>query len=295
MSRPSKQFIIRGSVATAIVAVILIAQTAWFQKIFHKKESTPSQETLLTVGDIVTKDSNGNSIPDWEEKLWGLDPTVLYTNGIPNSQIIENKKQALGVTDSTNQEPMNETDRLSRELFTLATALGQSEEVDSATLEQIAAAFGSSIDTDRIENTYSLKDVQTIKTTSQSLTTYTTTLKKILARYDKNQADIDVVVQALETGDETNLPQLATTTTTYRALAKELSALPTPIGLAGYHLDILNALAGIADSFTYIQELPENGVGALIGIASYREYSTKLDTAVLNMGQYLSDYGILSS
>jgi hypothetical protein len=295
MSRPSKQFIIRGALAIGSVAVLLLVQTNWFRALINKDplQQTPTND--LTVGDVIDKDSNGNTIPDWEEKLWGLDPTVLYTNGVPNSQLIEDKKRALGVTTAANESTLNETDRLSRELYTLATALGQSGEVDNATLEQIAAAFGSSIDTERVTNQYSVKDIQTIKTTTQSLTTYTKQLTTILERYDKNQADIDVVITALETGDESGLADLDTTKAHYRALARELKAVPVPIGIALYHLSMINGITGIAESFTFIQELSENGIGALIGVATYREYSAMFDTAALEMAQYLTDYGILSS
>jgi hypothetical protein len=295
MNKPSKQFIIRGAIAIGIVAILLTVQTSWFQSLINKNPSKDAYATDLTVGDIINKDSNGNGVPDWEEKLWGLDPTVLYTNGTPNNQIIEEKKRALGVSGTVDEQSLNETDKLSRELFTLATALGQSGEVDSATLEQIAATFGSSIDTERVTNQYSVKDIQTVKTTTQFLTTYTAQLRKILDRYDQNQSDIDVVITALETGDDSGLSSLTATKTQYRALARELAAIPVPIGVAAYHLNMINGIAGIADSFTFIQELSENGIGALVGVAIYRQYSTLFDTAVFDMAQYLTDYGILSS
>ena len=294
MHTPSKQFIIRGSIAIGIVAILLILQTKWATKLFHKNSTTTAVSSTPTVGDIVGQDSNGNGITDWEEKLWGLDPTVLYTNGVPNKQIIEEKKRSLGVSP-VDTSSMNETDKLSRELFTLATALGQSDQVDSQTLSQIAAKFGSSIDTDLVQNRYSSKDIQTIKTTSQSLTSYASNLRTLLAKYNKGQADIDVVVQAIEQGDESGLATLDTTRDSYRALAKALVALKVPIGVAPYHLTIANSMSGIADSFGYIQQLSDNGLSALIGIAIYKQYSGALDTAVTDMKDYLTGYGILSS
>src|SRR5690348_17285703 len=101
--RPSKQFLIRGGIATGIVALILIVQTDWFRALFNKPPLPPTTSDK-TVGEFIAKDSNGNGIADWEEKLWGLDPTALYTNGVPNKQIIEEKKHALGVSDK-NAEP----------------------------------------------------------------------------------------------------------------------------------------------------------------------------------------------
>ena len=223
MHTPSKQFIIRGTIAIGIVVIVLVVQTNWFHTLINKNDAAPVAPST-TVGDILDQDSNGNGITDWEEKLWGLDPAVLYTNGVPNRQIIEEKKRSLGVTP-IDTATMNETDKLSRELFTLATALGQSGDVDNQTLSQIAGGFGSSIDTNLVRNTYSAKDIQTIKTTAQSLTTYTNNLKAVLKKYDKGQAEVDVIVNAVQNGDESGLAELETTSTLYRSLAKELIGL----------------------------------------------------------------------
>lgn len=292
-NRPSKQFLIRGGIAIGVLAIVLIVQTSWFRALFSS-DTDESRVTVdnTTVGDILNQDTNGNGIPDWEEKLWGLDPTVLYTHGISNRQIIEDKKASLGVS-GTATTPTNETDRLSRELYTLAIALGQSDAVDSATLQEIAANFGSSIDTNLVTNKYSSKDIQTIQTTSQSLTTYSTQVKNILSRYSKGDDDIAIIVQAIETEDTSGLEALTATRAQYIKLTKELAAVRTPVGVANYHLDIINGIAGVGDSFEIIQQLSDNGISALIGVALYKNYNTKLDTAVIGLTDYLSEYGIL--
>lgn len=292
MHTPSKQFIMRGSIAIGIVGIALVVQTNWFRRLINKNDAAPVAPST-TVGDILDQDSNSNGITDWEEKLWGLDPTVLYTNGVPNRQIIEEKKRSLGVSP-VDTSTMNETDKLSRELFTLATALGQSGDVDNQTLSQIAGGFGSSIDTNLVRNTYSAKDIQTIKTTAQSLTTYTNSLKAVLKKYDKGQAEVDVIVNAVQNGDESGLAELETTSTLYRSLAKELIGLKVPIGVAPYHLTIANSVSGVADSFDYIQQLSDNGLSALVGLAIYKQYTLAFDQATIDMRDYLTEYGILS-
>lgn len=286
--RPSKQFIIRGSLTVGIVAVILVVQTTWFKNLFHKKANAPAP---VTVGDIITQDSNQNGIADWEEKLWGLDPTVLYTKGVSNKQIIENKKKALGVPDSAS-EPANETDRLARELFSLTAALGQSEAVDDATLKQIAAKIGASVNVNTTITQYTTRDLTIVPTTVQSLQKYQQTMTSLLAR-QKPVGDIDVFATALQTEDPATVASLAASVASYASLAKDLRAVPVPIGVAKYHLDIINSFAGITTSFEYMQELADNSVVALVGVATYKTYSARLDTAVVGMRAYLSRYGIL--
>lgn len=292
--RPSRQFIIRGSIAVGIVAIILLIQTDWFRALIHKK---PVEKLApgTTVGDLVTKDSNANGIADWEERLWGLDPSVLYTNGVSNAQIIEEKKKALGINPDAPATPTNETDQVARELFTITAALGTNAQIDDTTLAAIAAKLSTSIDTERINNKYSLKDIRTVPTSSASLQSYYSTMVKKVAPYKSGSGDIEILVSALETGDTSRLPELAATATKYRALAKELAAIQVPVGTATYHLNIINGLVGVADSFAFLQELDSNATNALIGVAVYKHYSIKLDTAIIEMEDYLHQYGILGA
>lgn len=288
--KPSKQFIKRGTVAILIVAILLSVQTPWFKDIFNKNET--SLVGNQTVGEIVTKDTNGNGISDWEEKLWGLDPSVLYTDGKPNKTIIEEKKMALGI-NNTQVEPKNETDRIAREIFTLATALGQSGEVSDESMQQIASKMSETISGNQIYNSYSTKDIQTIKTSYQSLNTYHSQVSSIVDKYQNSYADIDVLINAIESGDYSKIGKLSDSAETYRKISKELIAVRVPLGVANYHLNIANSIAGIADSFEYIVELEDNGLMSIVGVAVYKSYSTKLAVALIDMEDYMIEYGII--
>jgi len=288
-SLPSKQFLIRGGIATVIVAIILIVQTEWFLALFNKK---PKQiDPNLTIGDAIAKDSNSNGIPDWEERLWGLDPTELYTGDMSNKEIIDNKKRALGLTIE-GEEDLNETDRLARQLFSISASLGQ----EGASLDDMGnagAALGNSIEVAYVGNHYSRSDLKTTSTTAAALRAYQQKSSTILKKYAVAQTDFNSIIAAVETGDYSNLSGLTVTAVNYRTISKELAAIPTPIGIAQYHLDIINGLYGMAESFQYIVQLESNAVVGLNGLAIYKEYSTKLDLAALDLNYFLTDYGIL--
>ena len=289
-NRPSKQFIKRGSIAIGIVALILIVQTAWFQKlVFHREKN---QVVSQTVGDYVGKDTNGNGVADWEERLWGLDPSVLYTNGVPNAQIIEQKKKSLGVQEA-NSEPLDDTDRLARELFTLTAALGQSDDIDKQTLADIATKLGNSVDIKEVNNQYSLKDLTVVPTTQASLQTYHDRLKAAFLKYNLNTPDIEILANALDTEDTSQLEQLKQTEVVYRSIAKDIKAIPVPVGLASADLNLVNSFAGIGISMTYMTELDDNSLAALVGLAIYKNYNTKLTTATTAITAYFTQYGIL--
>ncbi len=292
--RPSKQFLIRGGIASGIVALVLIAQTTWVRELFtFKKKFSVDTTTALTVGDVAFKDSNGNGIADWEERLWGLDPAELYTNGVPNKTIITQKKEALGIALPATEEKENETDQLARQLFSITTALSQNEAVDDGVFGDIAKDFGANIETKTISNTYNLHDIKTVPTNYNSLVAYSAAFRTIFAKYSTGQEDVTIIISSLETEDYSRLAELAPIAASYRSLAKELSLLRVPVGVLQYHLDIINALAGIADSFSYITQLQNNGLEALSGIGAYHTYNLRGQEALYNMHSYLVRYGIL--
>jgi hypothetical protein len=294
--RPSKQFLIRGAIAIGIVAVILIVQTGWFQRIFTSKKAIPATKTVTsTLGAITTKDCNGNGIPDWEESLWGLDPCVLYTNGQSNADIIKQKQEALGVSSAATSAPTNQTDAIAQQLFSITTALSENQDVDDATLQKIAEQLGSSVSVTSVSDKYYLRDIHTVPTTAKSLTAYDSTVVSLIGKTDITGDDIQIIIQAAQTGDYSQLPQLTPIGQSYDALAKQLTAVPVPIGVAEYDLDLINGLSGMATSFSYLTQMSDNGTQALVGIALYKVDNNRAATAIINLRAYLVKYGILSS
>lgn len=290
--RPSKKFLIRGGVSAGIILLALVFQTNWFRALFNKEPRVATKPlSEETIGSLVTKDTNGNGIPDWEEKLWGLDPTILYTNGVSNKQIIDEKKKSLGVTDAK-LAPSNETDLLAQQLFSITSVLGQSSQSSEA-LTNIGTDLGNSIKFKDVQNHYSLKDIKTVKTSTASLKAYFAAMTKVTEQYKNETVGIDVLVSALETGDFTRLPELKTTAENYIKFSKSIGGITAPVGVTGYHLALMNGFYGMAQSFDYILEIEDNGVNALAGIAIYKNYAAGVDQAISDLNDYFIDYGII--
>lgn len=294
MARPSKTFLIRGGIATLVVVGILLSQSAWFRSLFHKKSaSTVALSPDTTLGDVVQKDSNGNGIPDWQEKLWGLDPTALYTNGVPNATIIAQKQATAGISAKIADAPTNNTDKLARDLFALSTTLGTTDSVDDSTLASVAGELGRQITVDINTSTYTSSSIHTIPTSATTLRTYRTRLQTTLTKYGADAPNIEIVLSALEKGDFSNLDQLSVAATQYASVAKDLKSIPVPIGVAAFHLDIMNGFAGMAKSFVYLKDIDTDGLDALSGLAVYKNYSQLFSNAVTNLNEYLARYDIL--
>jgi hypothetical protein len=289
---PSKQFLIRGGIAIGLIVIVLLAQSSWVRNLFHKKAAP---KDAVVVGDLIARDSNGNGVPDWEEKLWGLDPTVLYTDGKSNLEIIKEKKAAAGIKEGDDNEQLTQTDEIARSLFSLSTAVGDSDEADSGAIQSAAANLGASVEIHTVYEHFTYKDLKTVKTTAQSLRAYQAQLAAVLKDYDADTADINIVVEALQTGDFSNVSKLTASAVTNRSFAVRVSKLSVPVALAAYQLDIMNGFYGVADSFTYLTQIEDNTIEALSGIVAYRKYDLELESALTDMHTYLERYGIIGS
>lgn len=291
ITKPSKRFLIRGGIATGILAVVLIVQTPWFLGLFSKKNTVGLKVNDTTIGEVVGKDSNSNGIADWEERLWGLDPMVASTNGVSNKTIIEEKRR--GLKGDENPDTLNETDRLARELFGFTSALGQESSIDKNNLGALAAKLGQENASPETIPLYTLKNITTIQTSRKNLITYQKNISAILSTYNTSVPEIDTFIKSVETGDYSALNKFDKTIIFYNELAKKLSKVATPIGVAQYHLDITNSLAGIGKSFEKMKLLEDNGINALVGLSEYRYHDQKLTTSIEGLTAYFTQYGIL--
>lgn len=291
--KPSKRFLIRGGIATSIIALILIVQTNWFLGLFNKKNSQNLAVSDATIGDIVGKDSNGNGIADWEERLWGLDPTVTTTDGVSNKVIIEGKRKNLQSPDSQN-EPLNETDKLARDLFGFTNALSNEPSINKENLSALAAKLGQKGVQINTLPVYVLKDLKTSQTTVRNLTAYKKTLLEVLSKNKSTAPELDLLIQGIENGDYSNFDDFDRTISYYNSVAKSLIKITVPIGVAQYHLDIANGMAGIGNSFQKIKTLEDNGLSALVGLSEYRYFDNQITFSIEKLSAYMEQYGIIN-
>ena len=292
---PSKTFLKRGGIAVGIIAIVLLIQTDFIKNIFTKNGAKSRDGIPIagkTVGEVIGADSNENGIADWEERLWGLDPTVAFTDGVSNKQIIEEKKKNLAANGQT--EATTETDAVARGIFSLATALSQSSDLTNEDINAAGKELGEAIRFEQAAPTYFLKDIKTIKTTTAALTAYYNQFGTISARY-ANLADFDLVISALETQDFSQMERIRSDAPKYEAFAQELMALSVPVGITEYHLAIVNGIHGTSVAFVQIAELRDDGVKSAQGINLYQQHLMKLQRGLFNLELYFNRYGIIQT
>ncbi len=291
VSLPSKRFFRNAAIITVIVGVLIVIQTKWFRNsIRNEKKDTTAALGNLTVQEAITKDSNQNTIPDWEERLWGLDPTVAITDGVSNKTIIEQRRKQF--QSENTEENLTETDKIGRDLFALSAALEQND-TDIEALQKMAEEIGREVTSKGFTNQFRLADIKTVKTTKQSLETYYQTISRIYKKYPALGTELTEIATASDTGVIEDPGSLQATATAYQALAQEFAKISVPIGVSSHHLGIINSLDHIGSSIQLIIKMEEDGINALVGASFYGNYTVLLSEYSDALQKYLTDYSIL--
>jgi hypothetical protein len=201
---PSKKFLYR-----TVAIVILIALLFGIYKLsifFLNKFSKKGQSSLTISSDgNIQKDSNNNGIPDWEETLWGLDPTK---DGQANKVTIEQRKAALAQNaDTANSSDIKNTsssaDLVSQEFFAAVMSLQASGNLNDASIQAVADSIGQKVIATPIADMYHVSDLKTENQTAKNLTAYYVAIVNLFGKY-KNKSignELTFINQGLANND----------------------------------------------------------------------------------------------
>lgn len=285
---PSKQFVARLIIITISLGIIF----GLYELTLFLKNRIKGKTTTVLVKDLVSKDSNNNSIPDWEESLWGLDPTI---DGQENKEFIENKKKALASKDSG--VSVSESEQMSRELFALVTSLQQSGNLTEENMQQISDAVASQVVASLIPDIYT-KDMQEIVLTSPtSIKKYHEAFKKLTSKYANSDIgeELTFIYQGIQNNDQQALYAAVTVAKSYRTFGQELIKIPVPTSL---QVTVLSLANNYEKSAQTIEDMGNVLVDQLIGmraIVNYKKYNDALITDLETMRTFFVRNGILKA
>ena len=303
---PSKKFVIITLISFAIIGLI------FFFIGLKKKHDAAAQENSnlqnikgqsVTIKDIVEKDTDGDSIPDWEEVLWGTDPAKKDTNGdgISDNVEIEKKKQALADENTPAQNDnsdaaLNETQKFSREFFASIMALQQSGNLNDQTLGELANSVKENAALEQnLPDSYSLADIKTSEDSKVNSKKYHDQLIGVLTKYkDTNIGEeLSILDASLSAEDKKSLGDLGGIALEYKNMADDLAKITTPSSVAQIHLTLINSSKNTGFSIENMLQIYDNSIKGLIGISQYKKESDIFDQSFLDLQDYFKKNGIL--
>jgi hypothetical protein len=301
---PSPQF--RARIILLLILIVVVSGSMSIYNYFkNKKDSTPTglpTHTIrvsddIMVSDIVAKDTNLNGIPDWEESLWGLNPT---TDGQKNKEFIESKRAESASGIDTNSissaEPENETDRLAREFFSSFMALKQSNTLNTNAIQNIGDSIGQKVGSTNLPDIYLVNEIKTVAASKAALQKYQSDLEKVTTKYQNADFgnELAIMADAMQNEEPTSAQDLSTIANTYRSMAKEMSKITTPKNVIRDHLELVNSYAKMGTALDKMSEVLDNPIVATTGTVMYARYTKEINQIVESIKTTFIDNGILS-
>lgn len=277
---PSKQF-----TSSLIIIIIIISfgfLARWLfgvikNSINNTKEGGAVE--VVDIGEVIQEDANNNGIPDWEEYIWGLDPTK---DGPENKAFILAKKKTLAesgdlAVDESGRK-ITDNEMLSRSLLATILALESSGGVDDESMKSISETIGSEVVAEELPDVYVFKDLKVVSTSNESEVKYYNDFTNIYNNYiDKDiGTEITLISIGLANGDVQSLRTAKTIALYYKDFASEIAEIEVPSSISNQHLQIINDLVKIADS---LEGLTMSLADPMLGMKSavlYNKYSEDL-------------------
>lgn len=303
---PSKKFtyfvltFIGLGIFVFIISTLLFGKSSFLSKESQNKLTTQK----LTINELLQKDSDGDGVLDWEEGLWGTDPSNTKTfNNTPDAEYVNSKREALQTPggNGLDNSSLSETDKFAQQFFASIAALKQNGQMDADTIKNISTSLGQTIVNPTIIDEYSNNDAK-ISTSDDGTKqkTYYSTIKKLFENYSKkglgDEAEITGIlansnITAEEKTKYTN--QLSQIANAYQEYAQKVIETQVPGSLISYHLAIANSANNTGIAVRNMTKVTDDPIVGLSGLSQYQKYSEELISSVGNLETVLYNNGII--
>ena len=272
---PSKQF-----VAKFLIVVIMATFGFSVYKVVTLIKNRAKKDSSVKLVEVIQKvqdDSNNNGIPDWEERLWGLDPKK---SGPENKEFIVAKRKALNPNAdlSSYEENLSENESLNREFFAVVMALQQTGELDQEAMEAISSAYSQEIESTPIDDIYTKDMLKTTSDSPENTIKYYDDLQNLIKKYQDKDigSELGMIIQGIAYNDPQVLYAVQTIATAYRNFGQDLVKIPVPESLVDLDLAVANNYEKTAQSVYGMTQLFDDPIIAMRSIINYKKYNDAL-------------------
>lgn len=246
------------------------------------------------VEDLISRDTDLDGVIDWQESLYGTDPTKADTDddGVPDNieiarmtgQNPENGELNLNIDI---QEDRTQTGQLSKELFSTLAALNQAGQVDQETIDKLSASLADKIQSSLVERVFTMADLKILKTdTVQDVKNYNDKLNSIYAQYKAELIVPEVLAKFIideDTVDDSALLELDIIIKQTNSVTSELIKVGVPKSLTSLHLDFLNKLVRFSENLSNLKFYDSDPILAMGSITQYETDVANLELAANNL------------
>lgn len=279
--------------SSCLIAVLLIG-TAYVSSgpsfLSTKRVGAESTHDLLV--SYASKDTDSDGLPDWQEALYGTDPSNPYS---VNASVTDGEAVAQGlvapkfrnatttpvdasVIPGPDAGPQTLTDQFGKDLFgqyLKARGSGEPSSADVATfVEQGVAQLKKN---QAVQNAFNQGQVKVSGTGPEALLVYAAAAEKIITKIDagKSKDEIEYYSDAVYKNDPAALVAVQKYAKDYAVAGKALMDIAVPKELATSHLRLANSLMQVSESLGDMGALKTDPLRAMLGMASYKDSSAE--------------------
>jgi len=280
------------------IAILFLVVLFWIKNGSQKESLVKTEAGLSYTGDetleeLVSKDTDGDKIADWEESLWGTDPLKMDTNddGISDGEEIA-KKRTTGegnLVTIQGEENLTQTDMLAREIFSSVAGLSQAGVVDAETASAVGNSLAEGLIAPVQKKIYTQDQIKKNTDTSPSaVQAYNVSAGKVLS---PNYPLVEEITKAIEGSfvneDEINPEQLAKELNPIISkidnAIKGLLQTPAPYQLIDAHLKLINSFEILRENLTEMKKVGEDPLAAMNAISNFLINIDDIDYTLVEM------------
>lgn len=305
---PSKKFVVIFAAALFVVGGFFIANSKKTEKL-STTEPLPDNyaEILQKEPRDFFKDFDGDGLKDWEEEIFGTDPSNPDTNGngVTDGEEFSTKKQYgelektdtgifFGLKNTQESRSLNMTDSIFREAalrYSYVRNTSEDGQIDLETkgrlIDSLAQDFLQALPPDP----YTQENITTTDEISQE--TLNAYIMSVLVAISKNREiygdnPLDIIKEWQETQDGKDLEKLSYLKDAYENLAQELSVSRVPKGFVAIHLQLINSMAHISETLEKIEYAAIDPITSMLATSRYLHYQNKKQEAIGALTYYFN-------
>lgn len=270
-----------------------------------------AEDTDKLLADFAAKDTDGDTLPDWQEALYGTDPSRPDTDGdgvtdgdaarrgllTTQKFITEPTTSAVSADDIPGTLPAagSMTDAFSRRFFGQVmgslSADGIPAEDRQKLLSDLLVEF-SALAEKQLTSPYAAVSVRT--SADLSVIEYASAVEDLIRANEVSMGSHDPIALSkafVEDSDTSAKPKLAALARSYRAIADGLMALRVPVSLADEHLQLARSFDTLARATGAIGKYEEDPLAVLGALKLIVPSSKNAVTAFTGIAEEILMYG----
>lgn len=290
---PSKKIvtILAGTALITFVVAYTIRQET-------KKSATEQAKSVEVVAldDLNNRDTDGDGVKDWEEALWGTDPTMKDTrgDGVGDFATIEKRRTLLATANASGGSTgtTTVTDVFAQQFFSSVASLKQSGGFTQENVDALAQSAVTNLTVPADPTRYKIENLKTVPSTTENIAAFKAGIKKTSIGLSISTLgnEVTLLSKAINKPKNPQLEkQMQTISSTYALLAERSSRLPVPETMANAYLDLLNAYYGLSIATAGLSLVYSDPVQSVQALSLHKTQTTKLLDAIAKVSAYLKE------